>query len=394
MKPSNLRRAGGFSLVELMVSVIVGLLALLFAVKLFTGNEATRQAALGGSNSMQNGMIALFSLSGDAEQAGFGLNDPILAGCNTVFGDTGHFELASAKRNAATIHPLAPVVIASNGAAPDVVTFYSGSSLAGTGALRLTANYVDQPLIKVDRLPWGFSRNDVIVVAPEQADGTCALAQVSAVTTNKADAEQTITFAKDNALRFNTGALGTSFTGLASRVFNLGPASSLSFHTWSVASGYLQLRATDNGDTSDDPVTVSDNIVSIKAQYGFDTRVGAAFVPDKGLQVDKWSSEMINADGSAVAGDAGDWQRIAAVRLAVVARSKAPENVAAGSACTATTDAAKPRLFVTEAPNGVAAEPVDIDLAVAGDPVDWHCYRYRVFETIVSLRNAGWRPPL
>jgi type IV pilus assembly protein PilW len=31
-------------------------------------------------------------------------------------------------------------------------------------------------------------------------------------------------------------------------------------------------------------------------------------------------------------------------------------------------------------------------VAVAGDPIDWKCYRYRVFETIVSLRNAEWRP--
>jgi type IV pilus assembly protein PilW len=28
---------------------------------------------------------------------------------------------------------------------------------------------------------------------------------------------------------------------------------------------------------------------------------------------------------------------------------------------------------------------------VAGDPLGWQCYRYRVFETIVTLRNAGWR---
>jgi type IV pilus assembly protein PilW len=40
----------------------------------------------------------------------------------------------------------------------------------------------------------------------------------------------------------------------------------------------------------------------------------------------------------------------------------------------------------------VAAVPVTVNVAVTGDPVDWHCYRYRVFETIVPFRNASWRP--
>jgi type IV pilus assembly protein PilW len=80
----------------------------------------------------------------------------------------------------------------------------------------------------------------------------------------------------------------------------------------------------------------------------------------------------------------------------VVARSKAAQNISAGSACTATTDAdkaSKLTVFRTSVPQGVAAVPVAPDLAVAGDPVNWHCYRYRVFETVINIRNAGWRPP-
>jgi type IV pilus assembly protein PilW len=33
-----------------------------------------------------------------------------------------------------------------------------------------------------------------------------------------------------------------------------------------------------------------------------------------------------------------------------------------------------------------------VNVAVAGDTLDWKCYRYRVFETIVPIRNAQWRP--
>uniref|UniRef100_UPI0028B1148F PilW family protein n=1 Tax=Massilia oculi TaxID=945844 RepID=UPI0028B1148F len=76
------RRARGFSLVELMVSVVIGLLAILFATRIMTDGERNKDAAMGGSDSMQNGMLAMFQISADAEQAGFGLNDPLVTGCN------------------------------------------------------------------------------------------------------------------------------------------------------------------------------------------------------------------------------------------------------------------------------------------------------------------------
>ena len=61
--PSIARRRpgnGGFSLVELMVSVVIGLLALVFATRLVVSGEQNKDAAVGGSDSMQNGMLALF----------------------------------------------------------------------------------------------------------------------------------------------------------------------------------------------------------------------------------------------------------------------------------------------------------------------------------------------
>jgi type IV pilus assembly protein PilW len=254
--------------------------------------------------------------------------------------------------------------------------------VAGTANLRVAQDYTGGTTIVIDRISYGFAQGDVIVVAPDQPGGDCALAQLSE---NPGDLPQpNVVIGQGGAFRYNSGGLGATFSGLAARLFNLGPAHSLSFHTWSVADGFLKLGATDiGGDAS--AAAVADNIVSLKAQYGFDTRVGTAFDPDAGMQVTQWSNTMIDADGSAVAGDAGDWQRIAAVRLAVVARSQA-----AGAACSATTD--KPVAFALAAPSGVAAVPVTIDVAVAGDPVDWHCYRYRVFETVVPLRNASWKP--
>jgi type IV pilus assembly protein PilW len=387
MKPWPSSRQRGFSLVELMVSVAIGMLALLFTLRMVGGAEQARRSALGGSDEMQNGMVALFSLGNDAGGAGYGLNDPILAGCNTQLSDTLGYELAPATRGTATVTPLAPVVIESHGANPDRISFYAGTSVGGTPTLRLTGDAAaGATQLDVDRISYGFSRGDVLVVAPEQPGGDCRVVQ-------RSDTDQTasrVMLETGNGMRFNGGTSTASFKGFAARVFDLGPAGNLAFRSWSVADGYLQLQAAAPDAAAGQPATVAEDIVSIKAQYGFDTRTGSAFLPQNGLQVNRWSAAMIDADGSGTTGDNGDWQHIAAVRLAVVARSKAVEHPAAGAACTATT--AQPVVFAGDAPAGVAGVPVTLDVAVAGDPVDWRCYRYRAFETVVTLRNAGWRP--
>lgn len=382
----TLRRRGGFSVVELLVSVVIGMLALMFATRLVATSETSKQASLGGSDSMQNGMLALFSINNDIAQAGWGLNDPMLTGCDTQFTDASGYQMASALRGAATVTPLAAALIESHGALPDQLTLYAGSSIGGTPSMRIVRNYVaGDATIDIDRAPFGFAAGDVIAVAPEAAGARCALSQISALVTPASPGQNQLQIV---ASRFSTGSLGVTFPGNGARVFNLGPARGLALHTWSVQNGFLRLRSTDMEGAAAAPATVVDNVVSIKAQYGLDTR--AAFAPNAGLQVTTWSNTMTDADGNGVAGSAGDYQRIAAIRIAVVARSKAPERPAPGTACSATTVA--PSVFASAQPSGVAAVKIDLDVSVAGDTVDWKCYRYRVFETIVPLRNSGWRP--
>ena len=377
--------AAGFSLVELMVSIVIGLLAVMFATRMMTDSESNKDGALGGSESMQNGMMAMFSISADAEQAGYGLNDPILAGCDTIFNDSKEFTMTPVLRGTATIHPLAAAVIVHGNAGPDQLTLYSGSATSGTATVRLTTNYNGGNQIALDRTPYGFAVGDVIVAAPEDSVGQCALAQISTINQDA----PSIGFASTTD-RFNTGDLGRTFPGSATRVFNLGRGANLPFHTWLVDGGVLRLRATNLGSSGATAQAVADNIVSLKAQYGFDTRAVAAFDPEQGMQVREWSNTMIDADGDGVKGSAGDYQRIAALRIAVVARNKRPERPANGGDCTTTTEALK--VFETDQPSGIDAVPVTLDLGVKDDPIDWKCYRYRAFESVVPLRNASWRP--
>lgn len=410
----TVRRPSGFSLVELLISVVIGMLALLFATRLVVNGESNKNAAIGGSDSMQNGMLALFSLSNDAAAAGWGLNDTLVAGCNTVFADSQGYQLLSALRDGVAIRPLAAVVIQSNGANPDVVSFNSGSSQMGVGSLKMTATYSANSNIMTteSNLPYGFNNKDVLVVATNTNDGTpCTLMQMSGFNQQTGHLNEMYINA-GNDYRYNPQAgVAQGYKANATYVYNLGQPDLLHFHTWSVNNGVLMLRATDLAGAANSAVSVADNVVSIKAQYGFDTRVISSYNPSPpgnsnqtasykngvlvpaaatGMQITQWSSSMINADSSSSTGDAGDYQRIVAVRLAVVARSKTAEKPNLAGQCSATT--VKPQVFAQATPAGVTAVPIDVNVTVAGDSTDWKCYRYRVFETIVPVINSQFRP--
>jgi type IV pilus assembly protein PilW len=399
-RPTASRLGAGFSLVELMVSVVIGLLAILFATRLVIGGEKAKDGAVGGSDSMQNGMLALYSISNDAAQAGWGLNDPLVAGCQTSFSDTGGYALAQITVGGVIRTPLAAAVIQPGGAGPDTISLYSGKSAAAVGSLRSTANIaVGATAIRSSTTsPFGFGPGDVLLLAPEPstaANSACSIVQMSGMQTgSNAD---TIALGSGNDYRFGpAGGIANAYVQNdgGARIFNLGRGDRLAFHTWSVAGGNLLLRATDLAGAGGQGVAVTDNIVSIKAQYGLDTRTFAAYNPlpapnGNGVQLTQWSNAMIDADGDLTVAGPGDFQRVVALRLAVVARSKSADRPGSDNQCHATD--VRPTVFST-AVGGAAAVPVNVNVAVAGDPVAWQCYRYRVFETVVPVRNAQWRP--
>jgi len=141
---------------------------------------------------------------------------------------------------------------------------------------------------------------------------------------------------------------------------------------------------------------VADNIVHLRAQYGLDDGV-AGSVPFAGASLagDGQVDRFVDANVFNSILPAPPWQSLIAVRLAIVARSALAEKPLGsdGDKCDATTDG-------TEATPGPDRRPRWsgglIDVSASGDPVatsplHWKCYRYRVFETIVPLRNWIWK---
>ncbi len=119
---------------------------------------------------------------------------------------------------------------------------------------------------------------------------------------------------------------------------------------------------------------MASGIVSLQAKYGFDDRSGLQTSP----QVTFWSSSLIDADGNKKIGDANDLKRLIAIRFAVVARSSERND----QGC----NADLPQWTAGASSTG-KLKLVDIVLTHLAD---WNCYRYRVLETVVPLRNLIW----
>lgn len=119
--------------------------------------------------------------------------------------------------------------------------------------------------------------------------------------------------------------------------------------------------------------TLAEGVAKLQLQYGFDARAGTPVIP----QVTFWSHQLIDADSNGSI-DPADWRRLLALRFAVVVRSSQRND----GGCIAT------------APQWLAGHPTTGQLeptpvSVAHLP-DWRCWRYRVLQTEVPLRNLIW----
>jgi len=66
----------GFSLIELLVGIMIGMLILLAAVSSASLFEANRQNSIGGNSALENGIAAIFNIQKEVKMAGFGSGFP------------------------------------------------------------------------------------------------------------------------------------------------------------------------------------------------------------------------------------------------------------------------------------------------------------------------------
>jgi type IV pilus assembly protein PilW len=375
MKTTMKKRSTGMSLIELMVGAAIGLIGIVIITHVYLTNEQHKRTTTAAGGAQTNGAIALFALERELRQAGYGLNSSFAfqcncdattnAGCSAIqyYYDLKYsFPPNASMLNSRNSLSLYPFIITDQVNGPDVLSVFYGSNSERALSTILVDNMVTPGADMKPDGTAGFAVGNLIVL---QNGTTCAMYQVTGVVA------QTLLHA---ANQWNPGGGGTlpTFAKDSTRVFNLG--SRPVWKTFGIASGKLQvtdqLAVLTAAAVSQD---LMDGIVDLQAQYGKDTNDDNA--------IDVWTKQLPAAAGTNFS--ANDIAQIKAVRLAVLARSEHYEKPStAGGACEATTTANRPTW------GGTDYLPFPTFDAPGALP---SCYKYRVFETVVPLRNMLWR---
>ena len=343
MGSKNYSRVGqyGFTLVEIMVGLAIGLLLTLVIVQVMSAFETQTRSTMGTADAQTNGGIALYSVARELQVTGYGLlpvtSSPIEC---TTLNINGAADLTVPNR-------LTPVAI-TNGAtaAGDTLTLRYGNSNMG-----------------------GVPTQIAVVGAPTASDLTvgtslgCQVGDVSLVIDGSTCSMSTVTAVSAAGVVPRT----VSLTNSAGAVTN---ANLACLGTWNEV-----VYRVNNGNLERNGVPSVSGVVSLQAQYG----ISAA--PNSNV-VTQW----VNATGATwAAPTVADRNRIKSVRIAIVARNAKTETTDVTAACSSTTAAAPTGLCAWE--GSVLSPAPAIDLSA--DPT-WRRYRYRVFETTIPLRNVIW----
>lgn len=343
-------RTQGAGLTDLMVGLAIGLIATLVVLNVAMQFDARRRATASGAEAQLNAVQSLALLSRELRNAGNGLGPPDALGCVVHRASAG-------SPNASFL--LAPaVIIDGDDGAPDTLLLLSAGEQALPPARLVTPYTMGGDTLTLDST-LGLA-NDVHLLLQSTGQPDCALLQLTSVAIGAYTAKSVAT----------SNLLAGQVFGIGSAAINLG---SLRYRRYSIdANQRLRMEVFDPTLGSWVASAVADGIASLQWQYGFDDRAGTQSAP----QVTRWADNMIDADGNGTEGNSGDWQRVLALRFALVTRSAQRKDEGCNSAAPKWTA-------------GQPAAPEETEIRV-DHLTDWKCWRYRVLQGEVPLRNQLW----
>lgn len=348
------RLISGFSLVEIMVAVVIGMLGIIVMMQVFASYEGQKRTTSGGDDAQNAGAIALYQVQRDIRQAGYGLNAFKLIGCNVTLPETISSNVKI---------PFVPVRINPPGITGDahtdtVMIVMGGANGAPEGSV-VTAQLL-QNNYTVDSIA-AFLAGDMVVAEPTSRPTTCDLTM-----------EQLTAVVNPNV------SVATGVTGmLKGTLYNFGQLPKIRvYRVWKgvlTVCDYWKDNCADASSADNAAVwaPIGDGIVSMRAQYGSDISV-----PMDGA-IDLYNQELPTTSSS----DNCNLLRVSALRIVLVAKNGQPEKTEVTTA---------PPLWrgsvvsATDAVPPVNGESLAINL---DQYTDWKYYRYKIFQTVIPLRN-------
>jgi type IV pilus assembly protein PilW len=373
---SATRRQAGFTLIELMIGVVIGLLASLAVTHVLVNSESNKRATTSGSDAQVNGALALHTLQRALQPAGYGFAAiPNVIGC----------QLDALYNGVAVVGfptTLAPVFIVDGPAeSSDSIRVLASGKSSYSIPLRVVAPGYD----KSDALRnQNFSVSTVrgvegprvsggAVVAPGDlmvaaVDSTvpCELFQVTAN-----PGTTPLVARADSPGGWNSVGFPDRPYGDGNYLINMGVPldATYSIVNNGLAVQTLNIRPADSQPEYVGPTELFSNIVNLQAYYGKDT--------DANGSIDAWDTVM--------PANNAEWRQLVAVRVAIVARNSNYEK----EEVTPVFPQWDIGTVVDIAGSVACGASKCINLKV-DDDANWKHYRYRVFDTVIPLRNLLW----
>jgi type IV pilus assembly protein PilW len=369
------RAQPGFGLVELMVGLVIGLIAVLVIFQVYTVAEGFKRNTTAAGEAQMNGLFSTFVLGMEIGNGGAGMADAAqdLASCPDPGG-------AMPQRFAQSFRPI-PVMVTDGGGNSNPDSFVVNYSMATTlaNSVLFAADAVPGAPYTVQS-PGGFHNGDLIVAiaSPSTPNSPCASSVIIAPVPSPplTDGNVTIT---------HSGSTLSYFAG-ASRLLNMGPCNRAQKIQYSVNNGVLystpliDTSAANCGKPANPlvPNPLASNIVNMKVEYGIDSNLDV-----KGL-LDTWVQATNGWDPGTLldpaTGTVVKINQIKAIRIGLIVQSEQFDQTLGDYNwvlfdCTDANKALCPgRLTGTIA-------------ASASPPGNW---RFRKYETIIPLRNEIW----
>lgn len=374
----------GISLIETMVGMAIGLLVTLVITQVWGVFEDQKSRTASGSSAQESGLLALTQLEQDIRSAGAGLTDSAAFDCTTTYSyyETGGTSISPIPAYSGGMG-MVPVQITDGGTGSDTLTVKRGSDFLGALPTTLDKTMPQSSAELYVKSTAGFcdganSPPGVgctaadIVLAVDSATGNCTVMLITQVQTAASKIQHnpgatttynpTVSFQNDNSWpAYSEGA----------KILKIGQLIS---HSYTVNSSN-QLVLTDYSSPSASMTSVlAGDIVKLKAQYG----IAAAGSQD----VNDWVNATAATGWNTL--DSAKVKRIKAIRLVIVARSSKMEGTNVTNTCTNNAGVNNgPCAWVDSA----ADKAPLIDLS---SDANWQKYRYRVYQTIIPIRNVIW----
>ena len=370
------RRQSGISLIETMIGLALGLVALMVIVQAFTSVRQFSAASGGQADAQQRGTIASWRLLRELRMAGAGIgHGPTLWGCTLNAWDGGVQFLPRAGAwpapfdNLPTTLRLVPLAVADdtgpNGS--DQLLLMTARSAAGSAPI--TTSVVSGAMVRSGSSV-GHRAGDLLLMSDATTVGNCQIGQI--------DSTYLAPIGVAAPSDIPTGTTGTSFNspGGFSNLPQPGDYSMINLG----ATPTIQMIGIDDQRrlmlfdamgmmTGAAPVVLAENVHQLQVLYGIDDGSGGGIANDN--VVDDWVLPTGAWQFANVHSAATNALAIKALRIAIIARSGSLQGRTGPASLTLFQDLP-------------AASQVTLNFSITERQ-----YQYQVYETVIAIRNGS-----